>query len=130
MAPQSRLVSDTELEVLKAVWELGGEGTVREVQAVLNRDGRDWAYTTTQTLLGRLRDKGFVERHKKGRAFVFRAVVTRDDLVGRSLEDLADRVCDGAPLPLLLNLVQSARFERKDIDRFRALLDELEKGGE
>ncbi len=128
MAPQSRLVSDTELEVLKALWE-HGEGTVRDVQHNLNADGRDRAYTTAQTLLTRLQDKGYVKSSKKGRAYVFRSVVSRDDLLGRSLEALADRVCDGASLPLLLNLVQSAKFDPADIGRFRELLDELEKGG-
>lgn len=128
MAPQSRLVSDTELEILKALWE-HGEGTVREVQNTLVGQGRDWAYTTTQTLLNRLRDKGFVESTKRGRAFVFRPAVSRDDLLGKSLEELAERVCDGASLPLLLNLVQSRNFTAEDIDRFRELLDELEKGG-
>ena len=128
MAPQSRLVSDTELEVLKALWERG-EGTVRDVQQSLNGDGRDWAYTTAQTLLTRLQDKGYVKSSKRGRAYVFRSVVSRDDLLGRSLEALADRVCDGASLPLLLNLVQSAKFDPADIGRFRELLDELEKGG-
>lgn len=124
MAPQSRLVSDTELEILKALWE-HGEGTVREIQSTL---GRDWAYTTTQTLLHRLREKGFVETSKEGRAHVFRPRVSRDDLVGRSLEQLAERVCDGASLPLLLNLVQSSSFSADDIEKFRALLDDLEKG--
>ena len=128
MAPQSRLVSDTELEVLKALWERG-EGTVRDVQQSLNGDGRDWAYTTAQTLLTRLQDEGYVKSSKRGRAYVFRSVVSRDDLLGRSLEALADRVCDGASLPLLLNLVQSAKFDPADIGRFRELLDELEKGG-
>jgi BlaI family penicillinase repressor len=121
-------VTDTELEVLKALWQLG-EGTVREVLAQLapgRPRGKGWAYTTAQTLLVRLQEKGFVARKKKGRAFVFRPRFTRDELVGRSLDDLATRVCDGKALPLLLNLVQSPRFTKAQRERFRRLLDELE----
>jgi predicted transcriptional regulator len=121
-------VTDTELEVLKALWQLG-EGTVREVLAQLapgRPRGKGWAYTTAQTLLVRLQEKGFVARTKKGRAFVFRPRFTRDELVGRSLDDLATRVCDGKALPLLLNLVQSPRFTKAQRERFRRLLDELE----
>ena len=122
-----RLVTDTEFEVLKALWELG-EGTVREVLAKLGPD-RDWAYTTAQTLLNRLQEKGCVESDKRGRAFVFRPVFTRDELLGKSLDDLASRVCDGKAMPLLLNLVQSSRFSRRDMKRFRKLLDQLEEKG-
>ena len=125
MTPQSRLISDTELEILKVLWE-EGPGTVRELQAHLDGLGREWAYTTTQTLLNRLRDKGYVQSAKRGRAFVFRAAMTRDELLGQSLASLADKVCDGASMPLLLNLVQSTRFSSDELDRFRALLDERE----
>ena len=125
MTRKKNPVSDAELEVLKALWD-HGPGTVRDVQSRMNADGRDRAYTTAQTLLVRLQGKGYVTSAKEGRAYVFRAAVSRDDLVGRSLEALADRVCDGASLPLLLNLVQSSRFAAGDIARFRELLDELE----
>ncbi len=128
MSTQPRTISDTELEILKVLWDLG-RGTVREVLERLNADGRQWAYTTAQTLLGRLQEKGFVESDREGRAFVFHPTISRDDLLGLSLEELAERVCDGAALPLLLKLVQSSQFRRRDLDRFRELLDELETGG-
>lgn len=127
MSTHHRSVTDTELEVLKALWELG-EGTVRQVLDALGPEGREWAYTTAQTLLHRLQEKGFVARRKRGRAFVFRPVFTRDQLLGRSLDDLAARVCDGKAMPLLLNLVQSPKFSRAERTRFRKLLDELEGG--
>lgn len=127
MTAHHRHVTDTELEVLKALWERG-EGTVRDVLAELSPNGRDWAYTTAQTLLTRLQEKGFVESEKRGRAFVFRPLFTRDELLGGSLDDLASRVCDGKALPLLLNLVQSSKFSRRELRRFRALLDELDGG--
>jgi predicted transcriptional regulator len=124
MPAPNRLVTDTELDVLKALWALEA-GTVREV---LDELGNDWAYTTAQTLLGRLQEKGCVTSEKRGRAFVFRPTVSRDELLGQSLDDLAARVCDGKSLPLMLNLVQSAKFSRKDLEQFRELLDELEGG--
>lgn len=126
MSPQSRLVSDTELEILKVLWDLE-EGTVRDILQPLNEDGRNWAYTTAQTLLNRLQEKGFVTSTKRGRAFCFRPAISREDLLGQSLDSLANRVCDGAKLPLLLSLVQRAKYSAKDIRRFRDLLDELEE---
>ena len=127
MSTHHRSVTDTELEILKALWELG-EGTVRAVLERLASDGRAWAYTTAQTMLVRLQEKGFVASKKRGRAFVFRPRFTRDELLGRSLDDLASRVCDGKAMPLLLNLVQSPKFSRSELRRFKKLLNEIEKG--
>jgi BlaI family penicillinase repressor len=127
MAAHHRLVTDTELEVLKVLWERG-EATVRDVLDDLAEGGREYAYTTAQTLLNRLQEKGCVASEKSGRAFVFRPVFSRDELLGGSLHDLASRVCDGKALPLLLNLVQSSKFSRRELRRFRDLLDELDGG--
>ena len=121
-------ISDAELDVLKVLWDLGA-GTVRDVLDHPLAGGRDWAYTTAQTLLARLIEKGIVRREKDGRAFRFLPTVSRDELVGARLDDIADRVCDGKSMPLLLNLVHSASFSPAEIDRFRALLDELDPTG-
>ena len=77
MTPVSRSISDTELTVLKTLWRLG-KGAVRDLLADLERQGFSWAYTTVQTLLNRLEQKGYVSSEKVGRAYEFRVVVTRD----------------------------------------------------
>ena len=79
-----------------------------------------------QTLLNRLRDKGYVDRDESGMAHVFRAAVTRDVLLRRRLHELADTLCGGAATPLVLGLVQEGRFTREEIRSFHRLLDEIE----
>ena len=118
-------VPDTELEVLKVLWSLES-GTVREVNARLADAGRQWAYTTVQTLLGRLEQKGLVRSTKRGRAYVFTPTVTRDEFLGDHLHDLAERVCEGEAVPLVLSLFQGRRFSPQQLARFRELLDELQ----
>jgi predicted transcriptional regulator len=118
-------VSEAELEVLKALWEQPS-GTVREINTLLLRQGRRWAYTTVQTLLQRLESKGHVTSDKTGPAHVYRAAVTRDDLLGRRLRELADQFCDGTASPLLLALVGDNRLTADEIKQLRQLLDQLE----
>jgi len=118
-------VSDAELEVLKVLWA-GGPATVRDVAAALRRRRRKLAYNTVLTLLSRLRDKGYVEADRRETAHLFRAVVTRDDLLGSSLTALAERVCDGTASPLVHALVKSRRFSADEIAHFRKLLDDLD----
>jgi predicted transcriptional regulator len=127
MAPRPP-VSDAELEVLKVLWA-AGPATVRDVSAALARRRRRLAYNTVLTLLTRLRDKGYVAADRREPAHQFRAVITRDDLLGSSLKALADRVCDGTASPLMLALVRGRRLTAEDLAALRKLLDDLESKG-
>ncbi len=119
-------VSPTELDILKVLWE-HGPGTVREINRALEARGRQWAYTTVQTLLRRLEGKGYVAVDTGGYAHVFHAAKSREDLLSQGIKDLAEQFCEGMAAPLLLSLVQSHQFTAEEIARFRTLLDELEE---
>jgi predicted transcriptional regulator len=62
---------DLQAEVMAAVWRLG-DATVEDVRAAQPEAGRS-AYTTIQTVLNRLVERGFLSRRKEGRRFVYRA---------------------------------------------------------
>ncbi len=125
--PSRRLtISDTELEVLKVLWE-NGPGTVRELSAILREQGRTWVYNTVLTLLQRLEAKGYVQSDKREQAHVFHAVVSRDTLLRDHLKELAEQLCEGAPAPLVLALVEGHRFTAEEIEHFRQLLDRLDR---
>ena len=68
---------------------------VREIWAGL-RPGREPAYNTVLTVVEILYRKGWLEREKDGRAYRYRATVTREDytagLMGEALETSPDRV--------------------------------------
>jgi predicted transcriptional regulator len=116
-------LSDSEREVLKALWDRGS-GTVREVMDLLAGRGRRWAYTTVGTLLQRLVAKGYVSSDPTSVPHVFRASVSREELLGRRLKDAANELCDGRAAPLVLALVQEGRFTPEELDRMRQMLDE------
>ncbi len=120
-----RPISDAELEVLKVLWD-AGPASVRAVQDTLVGWGRDLAYTTVQTLLQRLVEKGYVTVDRSATTHVFEASVSRDGLVSHQLDEMADRICDGEMTPLVLNLVQRRDLSAGEIRRLRTLLDELE----
>jgi BlaI family transcriptional regulator, penicillinase repressor len=117
-------VSDAERDVLKVLWE-HGPGTVRQINQALRKQRRRWAYTTVITLLGRLESKGYVTSDKSGFAHVFAAAVSRDQVVQQRLADLAAEFCEGESAPLVLALVQDARFTDDEIERFQQMIDEL-----
>ncbi len=79
--PPREIPPPLELECLRALWK-AGDGSVREVQAVLSEQ-RPLAYTTVMTLLDRLSRRGFATRRKVGRAFVYAAAL--DQARGREV---------------------------------------------
>jgi predicted transcriptional regulator len=109
---------------LRVLWEHGA-GTVRDVDAILRRQRRRWAYTTVLTLLHRLQTKGYVTSDKSELAHVFRAAVSREDLIKQRLGVLADELCEGTASPLVHALVAGNRFSAEEIEQFRRLVDEL-----
>lgn len=123
MTRKSGGVSDAEMDILQVLWK-EGPATVREVSERLGPDRSRWAYTTVQTLLGRLEAKGSVWCERAGLAHVFRAAITREEFLADRLSELADKVCDGTTMPLVMALVDRQRFSSEELDTFRRLLDE------
>ena len=125
MAQDLPKLSETELALLKHLWAAGAV-TVRDLHDVVVSAGHEWAYTTVQTMLSRMEDKGYVRVDRDGFAHVFSASVSQESLVGRRLDELVDGLCGGAAAPLLLHLAQGRRFTADEIADFRRLLDAAE----
>ena len=84
-----------------------GDASVRDVMVSLDAGA---AYTTVMTTLDRLYRKGMLDRVKRGRAFVYRAVVTTADIRRTMATAFVDGVLDqgaGAAVPLLSSLVDA-----------------------
>jgi BlaI family penicillinase repressor len=112
-----------ELEVMGAVWALG-RGSVREIQEQLPEHKRP-AYTTVQTIIYRLEEKGAVRRVKKiGNAHIFEAVVTRKAAHNRLIDELL-HVFGGSPRSLMAQLVETGQLTLQDIRELEATFAEL-----
>ena len=114
-----------ELELMNVLWNLG-EGTVQDVCDNLERD---LAYTTVMTTLSLLeRKKGVLKRDKVGRAYVYRPLVSREEVQTNVVEDLRDVLFDQGVSSLVLNLLSADEsMSRADINAIRAALKEVEQ---
>jgi BlaI family transcriptional regulator, penicillinase repressor len=112
-----------ELELMDVLWELE-EGTVQEVCDKLERP---LAYTTVMTTLSLLESKKRVlQRRKCGRAFVYRPLVSREEVSRSMIADLRE-VLFGNELPsLVLNLLSEEAMSDRDVAALRAALDRIE----
>ena len=113
-----------ELEIMGAVWALGS-ASVREIQEQLPEQKRP-AYTTVQTIIYRLEEKGAVRRVKKvGNAHIFEAVVTRKAAHSRLIDELLN-VFGGSPRSLMAQLVETGRLTLADVRDIETTLASLE----
>jgi BlaI family transcriptional regulator, penicillinase repressor len=115
-----------ELEIMEAVWALGS-GSVREIQEQLPERKRP-AYTTVQTIIYRLEEKGAVRRVKKiGNAHIFEPLVTRKAAHNRLIDDLL-HVFGGSPRMLMAQLVETGQLTLEDIRSFETAIAKLAAG--
>ncbi len=115
-------LTEAELRLMDVVWEKG-EATVSEVAEALPRD-LGLAYNTVLTTMRILEEKGFLRhtKSKEGRAFLYRAVVGRDEASRTALRYLVSRFFRNSPELLVLNLLEDEELSRKELGRIRALL--------
>lgn len=119
-APRDFKPSRLELEVLQALWKIG-TGSIREIQEAMPKDEQP-EYTTVQTIVYRLEEKGAVRRAKKiGNAHVFEPLVTRQSTLGTLIDDFID-VLGGSPAPLVSHLLESKKLSAKDVKTMEELL--------
>src|SRR5688572_2442209 len=119
MARTPQDVTETELEILQQLWDHGSR-TIRQLtEALYPGAARTAQYATVQKLLDRLEEKHFVTRDRSGPAHVFTASVGREDLIGRRLQDMAEKLCGGSLTPLLTHLVRARRLSPRERQELR-----------
>jgi predicted transcriptional regulator len=116
--PLQSALGHLERDVMEVLWR-GGDVPVRDVQSRLPRTV---AYTTVMTTLDRLFKKGFVNRRREGRAFLYTAALAEHEIETTLTTGLVDDLLAGSgAAPLLSNLVDVVG------NRDDRLLDELER---
>ena len=114
-----------ELQLMEQFWKLGA-ASVREVQESLPEEDRP-AYTTVQTIVYRLVEKGAVRRTKKiGNAHIFEAVITRKSAYRRLMDDVLE-LFGGSAAAVMANLVDSGKLTLRDLKDAEQML--ARKGG-
>jgi BlaI family penicillinase repressor len=115
-----------ELEIMQVLWETG-PCTVSEVQPKLKAQ---LAYTTVQTMLNVLLRKNKVKRIQEGRAFRYRATVSRERANGSALHDMVMRMFGGSSEALLMAMVDARQIGAEELERVAQRLAAAERGAE
>lgn len=120
--PKAKELTERELEIMHVFWD-GGDMTVADVREQLERVNRELAYTTVATLVRILHDKGFLKQTNDERPFSYCSAKTYEDVSGRMLGDLVQRLFGGSRELLLVRLMEQEQLSEQE----RGYLEQLLK---
>jgi predicted transcriptional regulator len=120
------VLTPLELRIMQVLWD-GGPAPVAAVQ---QRLGGDLAYTTVQTMLNVLLRKKKVARTSVGRAFEYRAAVSRERAVGAAVKDLVARMFGGSSEALVMALLDARQITPEALERAAKLAGAADDGPE
>lgn len=118
--------TELELRILKVLWE-ESPLKVREIRQLLADGGHDIAHTSVITVLNIMVEKGFVTRTQIKNAFSFEPRVNREEVSGRYVGDLVDRVFDGSASQVMLSLLKTSELDPEEMKELRRLINRIAK---
>jgi predicted transcriptional regulator len=120
-SPPSHL-TPLEVQIMQVLWR-DGPGNVQQVQQQI---AGGLAYTTIQTVLNGLHQKGKVRRTLRGRAFEYGAAVAKSAVLRTAVHDFVNRMFGGSHEELVMNLIQTKKLDPKRIAALAAAEQESE----
>jgi predicted transcriptional regulator len=117
-------LTDAELPLMEVLWRTG-PATVSDVADALPNDP-PLAYSTVLTTLRILEKKGYLKHTKDGRAFLYEAIVAREQACENAVTHLLRRFFQSSPERLVLNLIDGKKIGARELRRLRRRIEEAE----
>ena len=112
-------ISDSELELMKIIWQKGGKALLAEIMEQLSQQGNSWQNNTVITLLSRLMEKKLLKTNKIGRKNEYRAIVSEEEYQTSQTQTLVDKLYEGKAKGLLLTLLQNNMLSDEDREELK-----------
>ncbi len=112
-------ISDSELEVMKLLWQAEGALPVTEIREKLQR-AKGWEATTVKTLVSRLVSKGALCQEKRN-VYYYSPLITEQEYNAWATDSLIRRLYNGSARDLVAALVRSEGLTQQDIEELRAM---------
>jgi predicted transcriptional regulator len=118
-------LGDLQAEVMEIVWDRG-ESTVSQVHELIGRKRRV-TYTTILTAMQKLEKKGWLTHRSEGRAYVYQANRSREDVHAGLLRDFLKQAFQGDPRRMLSHLLDQHPLSDEELADLRKLIDARRK---
>lgn len=115
--PLAGRITDSELEVMKVLWEAGMPLPITQIRMAL-QERMGWESTTIKTLVQRLCNKGAVLQTRQ-KCFLYEPALTERAYNDWATENLIRRLYRGSAKNLVAALVHSESLSREDVEELR-----------
>lgn len=122
---ENNQLSGLQLAIMRVLWDRG-EATVADVHEVLHRD-RGLAPTTVATILTRLEKRDLLSHRREGRQFIYKALVSEDEVRKSMVSELTDRVFQGNVAELVGHLLSEQEITAGDLEVVKQLIEKKAK---
>ena len=112
-------ISDSELEVMKLLWQAEDALPVTEIREALQKS-RGWEATTVKTLVSRLVSKGVI-RQEKRKVYYYTPLISEKEYNGWATNNLIERLYHGSARDLVAALVHSDGLTQDDLEELRQM---------
>lgn len=119
-------LSETELDVMKSVWELAAPITVSRLLEVFE-ESKGWKISTLSTLLARLIEKGFLTKRLDGKVNIYSPLLSLEEYRNYETRTFMKKVHGGSIKSFIAAFADDENITLEEISELKHLLDE--KGG-
>ncbi|HSZ56494.1 MAG TPA: BlaI/MecI/CopY family transcriptional regulator [Tepidisphaeraceae bacterium] len=124
MARPKQDMTDAEQAIIELLWDKG-RASIRQIVDTLHADDPGQTrYATIQKQLERMEAKGLVKRDRSLFVHLFVPALSREEMIGRKLQTVIDKLCGGSLVPLLSQLTRARKLTARERRALRDLLDQ------
>lgn len=121
---KERKLSDANLEVMKAIWQKGGEVTINDIFDAVNAGRRKKVIRATiQVQMRRLEAYGWLKHRVQEREFIYTALREEEEAKRGILDGIRDRVFGGSTTELVKCLFENGAVSAEELRRIQEILD-------
>ncbi|MDO4283591.1 MAG: BlaI/MecI/CopY family transcriptional regulator [Clostridia bacterium] len=115
-------ISDSELEVMKILWEYGDTNSLEIIEKLQNHF--NWNESTIRTLITRLEKKKAIEKvRKEGRIYTYTAKIKENEYKLKASRRFVEILYDGSVNNMLLSFVKEKDISKEELKSLIDLID-------
>jgi predicted transcriptional regulator len=125
---KSVTLTEAELRLMDVLWQQGASTVQQVLEALPGKS--PLAYNSVLTTIRILEKKGYVRHIKDGRAYIYRALVEREEASRSEIRHLAHRFFQNSHEMLVLNILEERGVDADELNRLRQLLEQTQPDGD
>lgn len=125
MVKEFQKLSDTEMELMQVIWELGHPVQSSELLVIFSENkGKEWKGQTIATFLARLVEKGLLKAKKQGRSNIYTACLSPEEYKRWEAQSVLDSLYQGSIKNFLSTLYDGEKISKDEIQDLKKWFSE------